>query len=142
MDLIARSTYPKLNDTIRREFLQWCPHALDQAYAEPRREHADAEEWFAPSTSDTLHSKANRQRTRKSNLLSATYDWIVVDQLEDPEFSHKDFMDLMGRLRGNTEYVGDDPSMPRVGPSWFMATLNPTRNWCYREIVKPLHDFT
>ena len=23
-----------------------------------------------------------------------------------------------------------------------MATLNPTRNWCYREIVKPLHDFT
>ena len=23
--LIARSTYPKLNDTIRREFLQWCP---------------------------------------------------------------------------------------------------------------------
>jgi hypothetical protein len=22
-----------------------------------------------------------------------------------------------------------------------MATLNPTRNWCYREIIKPLHDF-
>ena len=62
----------------------------------------------------------------KSNLLSATYDWIIVDQMEDPEFSHKDFMDLMGRLRGNTEYSGDDPSMPRVGPRWFMATLNPT----------------
>ena len=51
-------------------------------------------------------------------------------------------MDLMGRLRGNTEYVGDEVGMPRVGPRWFMATLNPTRNWCYREIVKPLHDFT
>src|SRR4051812_20728704 len=23
--LIARSTYPKLNDTIRREFMDWCP---------------------------------------------------------------------------------------------------------------------
>ena len=23
--LIARSTYPKLNDTIRKEFLKWCP---------------------------------------------------------------------------------------------------------------------
>jgi hypothetical protein len=38
--------------------------------------------------------------------------------------------------------MGDEPGMPRVGPRWFMATLNPTRNWCYREIVKPLHDFT
>jgi hypothetical protein len=77
----------------------------------------------------------------KSNLLSATYDWIIVDQMEDPEFSHKDFMDLMGRLRGNTEYHGADTTMPRVGPRWFMGTLNPTRNWCYREIIKPLHDF-
>jgi hypothetical protein len=51
-------------------------------------------------------------------------------------------MDLMGRLRGNTEYTGDDPRMPKLGPRWFMATLNPTRNWCYREIVKPLHDYT
>src|ERR1044071_495770 len=23
--LIARATYPKLNDTIRKEFLKWCP---------------------------------------------------------------------------------------------------------------------
>jgi hypothetical protein len=31
--------------------------------------------------------------------------------------------------------------MPRFGPRWFIATLNPTRNWCYREVVKPVHDF-
>jgi hypothetical protein len=85
--------------------------------------------------------RGKEQEDSKSNLLSATYDWIVVDQLEDPEFSHKDFMDLMGRLRGNASYAGDDPDMPRSGPRWFIATLNPTRNWCYREIIKPIHDY-
>src|SRR5690349_16160348 len=28
--LIARETYPKLNDTIRKEFLKWCPKSLIQ----------------------------------------------------------------------------------------------------------------
>jgi hypothetical protein len=138
--LVARSTYPKLNDTIRREFLLWCPpHWIKRM---PSRD----ENTLVLKNGSTVNFRYVAQRGReteesKSNLLSATYDWIIVDQLEDPEFSHKDFMDLMGRLRGNTEYVGDDPRMPRTGPKWFMATLNPTRNWCYREIVKPLHDF-
>ena len=138
--LIARSTYPKLNDTIRREFLQWCPtHWIKRM---PSRD----ENTLLLKNGSTVNFRYVAQQGKqtedsKSNLLSATYDWIVVDQLEDPEFSHKDFMDLMGRLRGNTEYVGDEVDMPRVGPRWFMATLNPTRNWCYREIVKPLHDF-
>ena len=138
--LIARSTYPKLNDTIRREFLQWCPTSWIKRM--PSRD----ENTLLLKNGSTINFRYVAQQGKqtedsKSNLLSATYDWIVVDQLEDPEFSHKDFMDLMGRLRGNTEYIGDDPNMPRVGPRWFMATLNPTRNWCYREIVKPLHDF-
>jgi hypothetical protein len=138
--LIARSTYPKLNDTIRREFLQWCPtHWI-------KRMPARDENTLLLKNGSTVNFRYVAQKGKetdesKSNLLSATYDWIIVDQLEDPEFSHKDFMDLMGRLRGNTEYVGDDASMPRTGPKWFIATLNPTRNWCYREIIKPLHDF-
>jgi hypothetical protein len=138
--LIARSTYPKLNDTIRREFLQWCPtHWIKRM---PSRE----ENTLLLKNGSTVNFRYVAQQGKqteesKSNLLSATYDWIIVDQMEDPEFSHKDFMDLMGRLRGNTEYLGSDGDMPRVGPRWFMATLNPTRNWCYREIVKPLHDF-
>lgn len=138
--LIARSTYPKLNDTIRREFLQWCPtHWIKRM---PSRD----ENTLLLKNGSTVNFRYVAQQGKqtedsKSNLLSATYDWIIVDQMEDPEFSHKDFMDLMGRLRGNTEYLGDDIRMPRVGPRWFMATLNPTRNWCYREIIKPLHDF-
>jgi len=138
--LIARSTYPKLNDTIRREFLQWCPqHWIKRM---PIRD----DNTLLLKNGSTVNFRYVAQRGKeteesKSNLLSATYDWIIVDQLEDPEFSHKDFMDLMGRLRGGAEYIGDDKRMPRTGPKWFIATLNPTRNWCYREIVKPLHDF-
>ena len=114
--------------------------ALDQAYAEPGRKHTAVEEWLNVNFR-YVAQQGKQTEDSKSNLLSATYDWIIVDQMEDPEFSHKDFMDLMGRLRGNAEYMGDDPTMPRVGPRWFIATLNPTRNWCYREIIKPLHDF-
>lgn len=138
--LIARSTYPKLNDTIRREFLLWTPsHWI-------RRMPSRDENTLILKNGSAVNfryvsQKGKETEESKSNLLSATYDWIIVDQMEDPEFSHKDFMDLMGRLRGNAEYVGDDPLMPRTGPKWFVATLNPTRNWCYREIVKPLHDY-
>ena len=139
--LVARSTYPKLNDTIRREFLLWCPaHWIKRM---PSRD----ENTLILKNGSTVNFRYVAQQGKqtedsKSNLLSATYDWIIVDQLEDPEFSHKDFMDLMGRLRGNTEYIGDDRGMPRFGPRWFICTLNPTRNWCYREIIKPLHDYT
>lgn len=138
--LIARATYPKLNDTIRKEFMKWCP-----------------KEWIkrAPTKDDnTCHltngsiinfryvsQRGGKEESTTSNLLSATYDWIIVDQMEDPEFVHKDFMDLMGRLRGNTRYQGDDKTMPAYGPRWFMLTLNPTRNWCFRELIKPLHDY-
>lgn len=138
--LIARSTYPKLNDTIRREFLKWCPPAWIKR--NPTRD----DNTLILKNGTTVNFRYVAQRGKeseesKSNLLSATYDWIIVDQMEDPEFSHKDFMDLIGRLRGNATYIGDDGTMPEVGPRWFMCTLNPTRNWCYRKIVKPLHDY-
>jgi hypothetical protein len=75
-----------------------------------------------------------------SNLLSATYDWIVIDQIEDPEITEKDFDDLLGRLRGQTTYQGDDETMPTSGPRWMVLMCNPTRNWVYRRLVKPLQD--
>lgn len=138
--LIARSTYPKLNDTIRKEFLSWCPKTWVK-----RSPTKDDNSAYLTNGSTInfryVSQKGTNTEASTSNLLSATYDWIIVDQMEDPEFVHKDFMDLMGRLRGNTQYTGDDPTMPRQGPRWFMGTLNPTRNWCYREIIKPLHDF-
>jgi hypothetical protein len=120
--LVARSTYPKLNDTIRKEMVKWCPNAWK------KRE-------VLSTGSDNLielhngsiinfryiqqHGKG--QESTSSNLLSATYDWIVVDQLEDPEIQEKDFLDLLGRLRGNATYSGDDPTMPSTGPRWFLS---------------------
>lgn len=138
--IIARATFPKLNDTIRKVFVEWCPP-----------------DWIASknfSTDNVLTLKngsvinfryvqqgGKNAEGSTSNLLSATYDWIVVDQIEDPEIVHKDFLDLMGRLRGNTPYAGDDPTMPTSGPRWIILMCNPTRNWVYRELVKPFHDY-
>jgi hypothetical protein len=93
------------------------------------------------STSVTFNSTVRSTETSSSNLLSATYDWIVVDQIEDPEITEKDFLDLLGRLRGSAEYTGDDPTMPRTGPRWIVLLCNPTRNWVYRKLVKPLQDY-
>ena len=61
--------------------------------------------------------------------------------MEDPEIEEKDFDDLLGRLRGNAKYVGDDPSMPKTGPRWMVLTCNPTRNWVYKRLVQPLHQY-
>lgn len=138
--LIARSTYPKLNDTIRKEFLSWTPNEWIQ-----RRPTKDDNTLILKNGSHINFRYVQQQGTKSeqasSNLLSASYDWIIVDQIEDPEFQHKDFMDLIGRLRGLTPYAGKDPTMPRIGPRWMMLTSNPTRNWVYRELIRPLHRF-
>lgn len=141
--LIARSTYPKLNDTIRKEFIAWCPAAWI-------KRKALTENIIELKNGSVINFRYIAQQGKNaesstSNLLSATYDWIVVDQLEDPEITHKDFLDLLGRLRGSTPYdpaVEEyDETMPKDGPRWMMLMCNPTRNWVYRELVKPLHDF-
>jgi hypothetical protein len=144
--LIARATYPKLNDTIRKEFFNWSPPDLI---------------WKMPTIDDNTcylnngsiinfryvaqRGTKNVDGTTTSNLLSATYDWIIVDQIEDPEITFKDLLDLMGRLRGSTPYRpgGDgsepeDPTMPSSGPRFLVLTANPTGNWVYSELVKPL----
>jgi len=140
--LMARSTYPKLNDTLRKEFLKWCP--TDWIDSFPKS--ANASNTCTLKNSTTINFRYIAQQGKlgneatTSNLLSATYDWIIVDQMEDPEIVHKDFLDLLGRLRGATPYIGSDSTMPRTGPRWFIPTTNPTRNWVYRELVKPIHD--
>src|SRR5215207_3497129 len=115
--LMARSTYPKLNDTLRKEFLKWCPK--DWIASFPLSVNASNLCTLKNGTTlpfRYIAQQGKQEESSTSNLLSATYDVIVVDQAEDPEISFKDFLDLMGRLRGNTPYRGDDPTMPRTGP--------------------------
>lgn len=142
--LIARSTYPKLNDTIRKEFLKWCPASWIESF--PLSKNADNTCKMKNGTHINFRYIAQQGKAAgeadggqtTSNLLSATYDWIIVDQLEDPEITEKDFNDLLGRLRGSAKYIGTDPTMPDTGPRWFIACVNPTRNWVYRKLVAPL----
>lgn len=138
--LIARSTYPKLNDTIRKEFYQWCPDAWI------KRKVLSDSNLCELNNGSVINFRYIQQHGKSgegssSNLLSATYDWIVVDQLEDPEITEKDFLDLLGRLRGSASYDGTDPTMPQTGPRWFIGLCNPTRNWVYRKLIKPLQDY-
>lgn len=137
--LVARSTYPKLTQTIRKEFSAWAPKTWVER-------DVDSKSNLIQLTNGSVINFSHVQQTGKggesstSNLLSATYDWIVIDQLEDPEITEKDFFDLLGRLRGQTPYDGDDETMPSSGPRWLIAMCNPTRNWVYRKLVKPLKD--
>ena len=143
--LVARATYPKLNDTIRKEFLKWCPVRSIKSF--PRSKNSDNTCTMMNGTTINFRyiaqqgKGASEGEQTTSNLLSATYDLIVVDQMEDPEIVEKDFDDLLGRLRGNANYIGDDSTMPVTGPRWFVICVNPTRNWVYRRIIKPLKDY-
>lgn len=138
--LIARSTYPKLNDTIRKEFYKWCPKSWIKRAVLSGDNLCELENGSIVNFR-YIQQQGKNAESSSSNLLSATYDWIVVDQLEDPEIQEKDFLDLLGRLRGNAKYEGDDPSMPHTGPRWLIACCNPTRNWVFRKLVKPLQDY-
>lgn len=138
--LIARSTYPKLNDTIRKEFLKWCPPKWIVSFPTGQNGSNICE----LKNGTTIYFRyiaqqggAKAEQTT-SNLLSATYDWIIVDQVEDPEITYKDFLDLFGRLRGRARYNGEDITMPTTGPRWMMLTTNPTGNWVYTKLVRAL----
>lgn len=140
--LVARETFPKLNDTIRAEFLKWCPSHWIKSF--PMSANGSNTCTLINGTKINFRYIQQQGKTNESstsNLLSATYDLIIVDQIEDPGISRKDFDDLFGRLRGNALYMGNDPSMPRTGPRWFVPLCNPTRNWVYKTIVKPVHDY-
>ncbi len=141
--LIARATYPKLNDTIRKAVLdEWCPK--DWIKRRPTKD----DNTLVLKNDSTINfryvaqrGKASEDGTTTSNLLSANYDLVVVDQIEDPEISYKDFTDLIGRLRGSAKYIGNDPTMPASGPRWMILTANPSMNWVYQKLVKPVHEY-
>lgn len=145
--LVARATYPKLNDTIRKEFIKWCPASWIKSF--PLSKNSDNTCKMVNGTEINFRYIAQQGKAASegdggqttSNLLSATYDLIVVDQLEDPEITEKDFDDLLGRLRGNARYIGTDPTMPLTGPRWFVVCVNPTRNWVYRRLIAPLKKY-
>ena len=142
--LLGRSTYPKLNDTLRKVFFTWCPE--DWIRKKPTQD--DNTCYLHNGTVINFRYIAQRGKTNvdgssTSNLLSATYDWVGIDQIEDPEIIHKDLLDLMGRLRGQTPYRPadgiNDPTMPSSGPRFLMITSNPTSNWVYKELIQPVH---
>lgn len=140
--LIARETFPKLNDTIRAEFLKWVPPHWIKSF--PMSANGTNTCTFINGSKINfryIQQQGKGGESSTSNLLSATYDLIIVDQIEDPGIQYKDFLDLLGRLRGSTPYVGNDPTMPKTGPRWFIPLCNPTRNWVYKKVVKPVHDY-
>jgi hypothetical protein len=147
LGLMARATYPKLNDTLRRDFFKWCPRRWIK-----RRPTKDDNSCYMHDGT-TIHFRYVSQKGKNtedgsttSNVLSATYDWIVVDQIEDPEISYKDFLDLLGRLRGATPFretkdmsEAEIMTWPETGPRLMLLGCNPTRNWVYRELIAPYH---
>jgi len=145
--LLGRETYPKLNDTLRKEFLKWCP----RHWIRKMPTQDDNSCYLVNGSAVHFRYIAQRGKSQNedgsttSNLLSATYDWIGLDQIDDPGITHKDFLDLLGRLRGDTAYrVEDEPedtTMPSDGPRWLMMTLNPSQNWAYHELIKPYLDW-
>jgi hypothetical protein len=137
--LLARATYPKLEDTLKKEFLKWCPKDwIKKKTDKPNNVHL--------TNGTTINfryiaQQGKNEESTTSNLLSANYDLAMVDQIEDPEIVHKDILDLLGRLRGTARYTGNDPTMPSSGPRWLILSCNPTRNWVYKKLVRPLHDY-
>lgn len=139
--LLGRATYPKLRGTLQRVFFDWCPP--DWIERMPTKD----ENTCVFKNKSKVDFRYINQRGRQqadgqttSNLLSASYDWAGIDQVEDPEITHKDILDILGRLRGDTPYrpTGpDDRSMPDTGPRWLMLTCNPTANWVFKELIHP-----
>lgn len=134
--LVGRATYPKLNDTIKREFMKWCPAEWIKRKPTATDNTLELHNGSLINFRYVQQRNSNDSVSSTSNLLSATYDWIVIDQMDDPEFEYKDYIDLLGRLRGSARYVGNDPTMPATGPRWFIITLNPTRNWIFKRVIK------
>lgn len=137
--MLGRATYPKLNSTLRREFFKWLPPSWIKSFNKTDN--------TCVLTNNTtidfryINQKVGSEGEQTSNLLSANYDYIGIDQIEDPEITEHDFEQMLGRLRGNTPYDGDDATMPRTGPRLMALACNPSLGWVYRRIVKPLHDF-
>lgn len=133
---ILRATLPKLKGSTMKEFFKWLPESWIKSF---NKQDRTLELVNGSKCLFTYLGQKGSGDNTTSNVLSSTFDWVLVDQFEDPEFSHKDFTDLLGRLRGSAVYNGDDVTMPKTGPRWLFFLTNPTRNWVYNKIVKPVH---
>ena len=136
---IGMATYKQLNDTIREEFYKWIPHSW------VKRWPTMADNTLIMTNGSKINFRYIQQKGKSSgdgqtssNLLSATYDWAIVDQIENPAIGYKDFLDLLGRLRGSAKYKGTDQSMPATGPRWLILTANPAFNWVFHKLIKPM----
>ena len=135
---VLRATLPKVKGTTMKEFFKWLPSEWIKCFNKNDRE---LELINGSKCLFTYLGQKGEGDNTTSNVLSSTFDWVLVDQFEDPEFSYKDFTDLLGRLRGSATYDGDDDTMPKTGPRWLFFLCNPTRNWVYHKIVKPFHNY-
>lgn len=135
--LVGRASRPKLEDSTKPELLKWLPEDWVAQWPSERKNNVKLKHTGSTIEFRHIRQEGKGKGEEQGNLLSATYDAILVDQFDDPEFSYKDFEDLIGRLRGTARYIGDDPKMPTFGPQFFRFTANPTRNWLYREVVNP-----
>jgi len=141
--IIAMATYSQLNDTIREEVYKWVPPSSVKRFP------TMADNTMIFKNGSKINFRYIKQKGKSaaadgqtsSNLLSATYDWAVVDQIENPEITYKDFLDLLGRLRGSTAYKGTDETMPASGPRWLMLTANPSFNWVFHKLIKPMTQY-
>lgn len=131
---ILRETLPKVTTTTMKEFFKWLPPTWIKSFNKQERVLT------LINGSTCVFSYLAQQGSGSdttSNVLSATFDWALIDQVEDPGIVYKDFTDLLGRLRGSAKYVGDDPTMPKTGPRWLFLACNPTRNWVYKKLIEP-----
>ena len=132
---VLRNTLPNLEMTTQKEFMRWCPKHLIKKMPTARDKTL-----VLNNNSEVLFNyiaMTRRGDSETMNMLSATFDFVIIDQLEDPEFNYKLFQDLQGRLRGTAEYNGNDPDMPKYC-NYFIATTNPTQNWVNTKLVRPL----
>ncbi len=135
---VGMATYAQLNDTFREEVYKWTPKSW------VKRWPTIADNTMLMKNGSKVNFRYLKQKGKStadgqtvSNLLSATYDAALVDQIENPEITYKDFLDLLGRLRGTTPYKGNDPTMPATGPRWLVVAANPSFNWVYHKLIKP-----
>lgn len=140
--LVARSTYPKLMDTIKKEVLKWCPTDWIKTQEWSKRNEIVLKNDSVINFRYVAQTGKGKADQGTSNLLSATYDMIVVDQIDDPEFTQKDFYDLLGRLRGTARRLSSDTTLPETGPRFFVITMNPTGGWPYKTLIQPIKNYT
>lgn len=136
--MLGRENFPKLNSTLRREFFKWMPPNWQKSFNQ--RDNNLVLKNGTIIDFRYIDQRQNSDGESTSNLLSANYDYIGVDQMEDTGITEHDFEQLLGRLRGSTRYAGDDVTMPQTGPRLMALTCNPTLGWVYKRLVKPLHD--